>query len=52
VVGTKQGSRLVVNIIGNMIVALSAVEFADKTVEWFGNRVNIHISLKVSFIFY
>lgn len=54
VVGTKQGSRLVVNIIGNMIVALSAVEFADKTVEWFGNRVNIHISLKIalSYVFY
>ncbi|XP_053373043.1 solute carrier family 28 member 3-like [Mercenaria mercenaria] len=30
-----------------MIVALSIIEFLDKTVEWFGNRVNIHISLKL-----
>ncbi|XP_045170105.2 solute carrier family 28 member 3-like isoform X2 [Mercenaria mercenaria] len=45
VVGTTTGLKLAASIIGLLIVSFAVIEMLNKTVEWFGDRVNIHITL-------
>ncbi|XP_053374460.1 solute carrier family 28 member 3-like [Mercenaria mercenaria] len=54
VFGTKNGIKLATSIIGLLIVSLAVLELLNKTVEWFGDRVNIHITfnLILSYLFY
>ncbi|XP_052801298.1 solute carrier family 28 member 3-like [Mya arenaria] len=54
VIGTKAGVKLTASIVANMIVFLSVIEMADKTVEWFANRVDLHLTFSIilSYAFY
>ncbi|XP_045168425.2 solute carrier family 28 member 3-like [Mercenaria mercenaria] len=54
VVGTTNGLKLSASIIGLLIVSLAVIEMLNKTVEWFGDRVNVHITLNLilSYLFY
>ena len=42
VLGAQQGLKLVANIFGVLVVFLALVDFADATVMWLGERVDIH----------
>ncbi|XP_053374461.1 sodium/nucleoside cotransporter 2-like [Mercenaria mercenaria] len=54
VVGTTNGLKLAASIVGLLIVSLAVIEMLNKTVEWFGDRVNIDITLNLilSYLFY
>lgn len=49
VLGTKNGIKLSASIVGLLIVSLALIELLNKTVEWFGDRVDIDITLNVRF---
>ena len=42
VVGARQGLKMVANLSVTLIVFLAFLEFADATVEWLGDRVDVH----------
>ncbi|XP_060587130.1 solute carrier family 28 member 3-like [Ruditapes philippinarum] len=54
VLGTTNGMKLATSIIGILIVSLALLELTNSTVKWFGDRVNIDISLNLilSYLFY
>lgn len=49
--GTKNGIKLSASIVGLLIVSLALIELLNKTVEWFGDRVDIDITLNVRFFY-
>lgn len=55
VLGAKQGTKIVANIFGVLVVFLALVDFADATVMWFGERVDIHgltLTRILAYVFY
>ena len=42
---------IVANVIANLIVFVALLEFANRTVEWFGVRAGAEVTLEVSSVF-
>ena len=49
VLGAQRGLKLIANIFGVLVVFLAFIDFADATIMWFGERVDVRgLTLRVN----